>query len=67
MDDLAQHSPWRSRPRAGEPQPPFSSPIVFRLGPPVIRPRQGRRAYPYAHRLGTAERGTPRILSLLSN
>jgi hypothetical protein len=65
MDDLAQHSPWRSRPRGDEAKPPFTSPIVFRLGP-AMKPLQGRRAYPYAHRLGTAERGTPRILSLLS-
>lgn len=66
MDDLAQQSPWRSRPRGDEAKPPFSSPIVFRLGPPAKDALKRRRTYPYAHRLGTAERGAPRILSLLS-
>ncbi len=66
MDDLAQQSPWRSSPRGDEPKPPFRSPLVFGLAPKRIRWSDKRGRVSYAHRLGTAERGTPRILELIS-
>ena len=66
MDDLAQISPWRSKPLREEPKPPFRSPLVLSLDPPrpTGTPEFGS---PFAHRLGaTGVRRTPRILSLLS-
>jgi hypothetical protein len=66
VDDLSQQSTWRARPLAGDPQPPFSSPLIFRANQAPVTAQATRREYSHAHRLGTAERGVPRILSLLS-
>jgi hypothetical protein len=67
MDDLAQHSPWRALPLRDEAAPPFDSPIVFGVAPVALQPAEPRgEPRPYAHRLGTAQRGTPRIFSLIS-
>ena len=65
MDDLAQNSPWRSKPLRDEPKPPFRSPLVLTVSPSVERaPEFGSQ---FAHRLGgVTPRGKPRILSLLS-
>jgi len=66
MDDLAQNSPWRSRPLRDEPKPPFRSPLVLTLDPP--RPTgTSEFGSSFAHRLGASGvRRIPRLLRLLS-
>jgi hypothetical protein len=60
MDDLAQISPWRSRPKRDEPQLPLRSPLVFDAAP-AVEPEPRPEPIVHLHRFGRGFRADTRV------